>query len=196
MSKSTKNEKKDIATYAALDKDACPESISSAQVIAADLYRTQNERDKLIVKKNEAIREVSADYDVQITRKTDIINRLARRLKLFCLRFRETLFSSKKSYVCAGVKLAFQVSPGKVVTLGGKKEKDIVEELLASENREYARRFLSFSPTLDKDEIKAVWEEGEEGQSVLRLLGLEVVKPELFSAEPEFKAETNTKETA
>lgn len=188
----SKAKKTDNTEYLKLDKDACPATLRDAQELASEMYRTQNERDRLISKKNEAIREASEKYDKQIDRYQDMIDRFVRRLKLFCLRFREQFFAEKKSMVCAGVKLAFRTSPGKVNTLSGKKEADIVEELLASQNI----RFLTIKPTLDKNEILAAWDEGEETQAMLRALGLEVITPEKFSAEPEFKQEATTQESA
>lgn len=191
-----KTTKEDIASYLDLDKDSVPATLREAHEVASDLYLNQNERDRLIVKKNEAIREASEKFDKQIERYQSLIDRCVKRLKLFCLRFRADFFDEKKSMTCAGVKLAFRLSPGKVVTLSGKKEADIVEELLASTDRTQASRYLAFKPSLDKKEILAAWDEGEERQAQLRAIGVEVIQPEEFSAEPEFKQETANRETA
>lgn len=190
MNQSKKKTKVTLDMAELLDKESCPRDMAEGQKVAIEYFRHTNSRDALIVEKNDRIQELTEDFDAKIAREKNIIDRLARRLKLFALNFREELFKEKKSYTFMGVRLSFHKSPGKVNIIGGKKEADIVDGLLTGNDKELAKRFLSFKPTLDKEEIKSAWEEGPEMRELLRRINLEVIAPE------EFDAKVVAKETA
>lgn len=179
-----KNKKKvlDFETAIKLCNTECPADLYEAQTVANEYRRIKNNQALLIVEKNEAVREAQEEYNSKIEIHEGLLDRLRRRLKLFSMRYRGDLFEGKQSYVCNGVALKFRQSSGKVVTTHGKKEADIVDDLLALPDPTMARECLEFTPALNKTAIKRLVEASPEWAEKLESIGLVVQYDETFNA--------------
>lgn len=174
----------------------CPQDLAAAQAKCKELSQLCLDRDRLILARDNEIKQVTDTYAATIEEHDGLIDRIAKQLKMYATKKRPELFGDKQTFVCAAVALSWQKSPGALATEKGKKEADIVDYIIASGDTEAINRYILLNPKLNKVLLKQDLEKGGELAKKVKSYGLYISEPEFFSATPQNREELNATITA
>lgn len=173
--------KADIEAIMATELITPPSTLEEAQETARSWAKKCLERDNIILERDGKIAKLNKAYDNQLEELDAEIDKQFRRMRAFFNKPENVALymGDKRSCTISHVACALRTSPGKVV-LVGKKEADLVQEILDSGNKKQIRDWLSLTPKLDKDSIILDWADPDK-QPELANMGIVVTKDQLFS---------------
>lgn len=142
-------------------------------------------RDKAALIRDERIEELKMESAVEIEELNREIEKNSKRLTAWAVANRKAEFGEKQSITLAGHKLAFRQGTGKVEFQPGVKEAEALDRILAQEDEAVIERFVAMKTSLDKNAVISAWKQSETLRELLQSCGIEVVKGETFTFEPD-----------
>lgn len=156
-----------------------------ATAIAAATASLILEQEKAALIRDERIEALKMEFNLQIEEFGREVEKNTKRLGDWAVRNRKSEFGDKQTIRLAGHKLAFREGTGKVEFTPGTKEKEALDLILAAEDEAIVDRFVNVKPTLNKNAVLTAWRSSETLREFLQACGVEVVKTESFSFEPD-----------
>lgn len=156
-----------------------------ATAIAAATAALILEQEKAALIRDERIEALKMEFNVQIEEYGREVEKNTKRLSDWAVRNRKAEFGDKQTIRLAGHKLAFREGTGRVEFTTGTKEKEALDLILAAEDESIVDRFVKVTPKLDKNAVLTAWRSSETLRDFLGACGVEVVKTESFSFEPD-----------
>lgn len=159
-----------------------------ATAVAAATAALIIERDKIQADRNEAVEQTSLGYAVQLDELNSKIKVNERALIAWAIKNRKTEFINSKTLGMAGHKLAFREGSGKLGTIEGVSEDDVIDAIIEAEDESLIERFITIKTALDKNALLTVLRAGGELAKTLEALGLRMIKEEKCKFEPDLDA--------